>query len=156
MMFLKVYGDTIRYCFSWKKFLIWNGTCWEVDNDGVVEQMVSDFSPKMYRAELFMDNDEMRTEFEKHLLRFQSYPRMMYLYNLLKSAKEISVKSTELDLDKYLFNAEKQTINLKTGENHVPEQKDLLTKKSLFVYYKDAKCPTWEMFLMQIFNNDLD
>lgn len=66
------------------------------------------------------------------------------------------IQSTELDLDKYLFNAEKQTINLKTGETHVPKQKDLLTKKSLFVYDKNAKCPIWDMFLMQIFNNDLD
>jgi phage/plasmid-associated DNA primase len=29
-------------------------------------------------------------------------------------------------------------------------------KMNLFVYDKEAKCPTWEMFLMQIFNNDLD
>ena len=156
ILFLKVYGDTIRYCYSLKKFLVWNGTCWEFDNDGIVQQMVFNFSPKMFRAGLFMDDEQMQMEFEKSVLRFESYPRMMYLYNYLKSANEISVKPTELDLNKYLFNAEKNTINLKTGESKEPEQKDLITKKSLFVYDKNAKCPTWEMFLMQIFNNDLD
>ena len=25
--FLKAYGDTIRYCSKWNKFLLWNGTC---------------------------------------------------------------------------------------------------------------------------------
>ena len=156
ILFLNIYGDSIRYCYNLKKFLIWNGTCWEFDNDGVVRQLVFDFSPKMYRAGLFMEDEQMQIEYEKNVLRLESVPKMNYLYNYLQSAKEINVKPSELDLDHYLFNAEKKTIKLKNGEAYEPKQVDLLTKKSLFVYDKEAKCPTWEMFLMQIFNNDLD
>lgn len=156
ILFLNVYGDSIRYCYNLKKFLIWNGTCWEFDNDGVVRQLVFDFSPKMYRAGLFMDDEQMQIEYEKNVLRMESVQKMNYLYNYLQAAKEINIKPSELDLDRYLFNAEKKTIKLKNGEAYEPKQDDLLTKKSLFVYDKEAKCPTWEMFLMQIFNNDLD
>ena len=156
ILFLKVHGDSIRYCYSLKKFLIWNGTCWEFDNDGVVRQLVFDFAPRMYRAGLYMDDEEMQIEYEKNALRFESVPKMNYLYHYLQSAKEINIKASDLDLDYYLFNAEKKTVNLKTGETKEPEPNDLLTKKSIFVYDKAAKCPTWDMFLMQIFNNDLD
>ena len=38
--FLKAFGDKIRFCVKYNKFLIWNGTCWEVDNDGYVEEDV--------------------------------------------------------------------------------------------------------------------
>ena len=31
--FLKAYGDRIRYCLMWNKFLVWNGTCWEIDKN---------------------------------------------------------------------------------------------------------------------------
>ena len=154
--FIKAYGDRIRYCNSWKKFLIWNGTCWEADNDGFVENTVLEFIPRMYRGELFMNDLQMKVELEKHIIRSESYPRIQYLINLLKMAGEIKVKDSQFDLDKHLFNAEKKTVNLSTGETYDPKQEDLITKKSLFIYDKDAKCPTWEMFLMQIFHNDLE
>ena len=32
MYFLKAYGDRLRYCKMWNKFLIWNGVNWEIDN----------------------------------------------------------------------------------------------------------------------------
>ncbi|MBO4858236.1 MAG: hypothetical protein J5527_06965 [Treponema sp.] len=154
--FLKAYGDKIRYCYNWKKFLIWNETCWEIDNYGYVENLVSSFIPHMYPGELILNDPVLRMEFEKHLIRCESYPRIQYLYNLLKMAGEINVKDKQLDLDKYLFNAEKKTINLKSGDVYEPDQNDLITKKSLFIYDKDAKCPVWDMFLRQIFNNDID
>lgn len=154
--FIKVYGNKIRYCHSWKKFFIWNGTCWEADNDGFVEKTVLEFIPRLYRGELFMDDRRMQMEFEKHIIRSESYPRIQYLINLLKMAGEIKVKDSQFDQDKYLLNAEEKTVNLKTGETYEPKPEDLITKKSLFVYDKDAKCPTWDMFLMQIFHNDLE
>lgn len=154
--FIKAYGDRIRYCKSWEKFLIWNGTCWEVDNDGFVETTVIDFIPRMYRGELFLNDHQMQIELEKHIIKSESYPRIQYLINLLKMAGEIKVIDSQFDLDKHLFNAEKKTVNLSTGETYEPKPEDYITKKSLFVYDKDAKCPTWDMFLMQIFHNDYD
>ena len=103
-----------------------------------------------------MDDRRMQMEFEKHIIRSESYPRIQYLINLLKMAGEIKVKDSQFDQDKYLLNAEEKTVNLKTGETYEPKPEDLITKKSLFVYDKDAKCPTWDMFLMQIFHNDLE
>ena len=46
--FLRAYGDIIRYCYSWKKFLIWDGSNWIVDSRGQVESMCLKFVHKMY------------------------------------------------------------------------------------------------------------
>lgn len=154
--FLSAYGDKIRYCNGWKKFLIWNGTCWEADNDGFVEKTVLEFIPRMYRGELYMNDHQIQIELEKHIMKIESYQRILSLINLLKMAGEIKVKDSQFDQDKYFFNAEKKTVNLRTGESYEPKQEDLITKKSLFVYDKEAKCPSWDMFLMQIFHNDYE
>ena len=31
LYFLRAYEDKIRYCITWDKFLVWNGTNWEIE-----------------------------------------------------------------------------------------------------------------------------
>ena len=31
LYFLRAYQDKIRYCITWDKFLVWNGTNWEIE-----------------------------------------------------------------------------------------------------------------------------
>ena len=154
--FLKAYGDVIRYCISWKKFLLWNGTCWEVDSGNHVSSMVMDFVHKMYRGQRVINDLNLQRAFERHLIRSESYHKIQSLYNLIKKADEIKVEDVQLDLDKNLFNVEGKTFNLKTGKWQKPAPENLITKKSKFIYDKEANCPTWEKFLMQIFNNDYE
>ena len=153
--FLKAFGDRIRFCVTWNKFLIWNGTCWQTDTRSSVESMCVKFVHKMYRGLRFISDLQLQKDFEKHLIKSESFRRIQALVGLVKVSEEIIVEDFELDKDEYLFNVKEITLNLKNGKGIVPEPKHLITKKSNFIYEKDAKCPTWDMFLMQIFNNDL-
>ena len=153
--FLKAFGDRIRFCVTWNKFLIWNGTCWQTDTRSSVESMCVKFVHKMYRGLRFISDLQLQKDFEKHLIKSESYRRIQALVGLVKVSEEIIVEDFELDKDEYFFNVKEITLNLKNGKGIVPEPKHLITKKSNFIYEKDAKCPTWDMFLMQIFNNDL-
>lgn len=154
--FVKAYIDRIRYCISWKKFLLWNGTCWEVDKAGYVEDLVINFIHKMYRGLRVINDLRLQVAFERHLIKSESYRRLQSLINLLKITRDIKVVDEDLDNNTYLFNVEGKTLNLKTRRINKPDQKQLITKKSLFVYDKNAKCSTWDKFLMQVFNDDLD
>lgn len=154
--FLKAYGDTIKYCITWNKFLIWNGTCWEIDKMGHVEEMCVDFLHKMYRGLRVINDIYLRTAFEKHLIKSESYRRIISLIGLIKMSNQIKVSDENLDKDDYFFNVSNFTIDLKNNELLSPDFSMLITKKSRFIYEKDAKCPTWNMFLMQIFNNDYE
>ncbi|MCR5764912.1 MAG: DUF5906 domain-containing protein [Treponema sp.] len=154
--FLKAYGDTIKYCITWNKFLIWNGTCWEIDKMGHVEEMCVDFLHKMYRGLRVINDIYLRTAFEKHLIKSESYRRIISLIGVIKMSNQIKVSDENLDKDDYFFNVSNFTIDLKNNELLAPDSSMLITKKSRFIYEKDAKCPTWNMFLMQIFNNDYE
>ena len=153
--FLKAYGDIIRYCITWNKFLFWNGTNWDIDTRGRVAERCKKFVHKMYRGMRYITDRQLEAAFEKHLIKSESFRRIQALEGLLKISEEIKVEDFELDRDNYLFNVEGWTLNLKNGRSKVPNAKDLITKKSRFIYEKDADCPVWKMFLMQIFNKDL-
>ncbi len=153
--FLKAFGDKIRFCVKYNKFLVWNGTCWEVDNDGYVEEECVEFVHQMYRGLRFITDLELQRAFEKHLIKSESFRRIQSLIGLLKMSKAIKVRDSDLDTDNYLFNTEKLTLDLKNGKGLPPNPKNLSTKKSVFIYKDDAQCPIWDKFLMQIFDNDL-
>ena len=154
--FLKAFGNKIRYCLMWNKFLIWNGTCWEIDKKGKVEEDCVDFVHHMYRGLRVITDLQLQKDFEKHLIKSESFRRIQALVGLLKMSKDIKVSDEELDTDNYLFNVNGITLNLKNGKGFPPEPTNLITKRSKFIYDKDAKCPTWDMFLLQIFNKDTD
>ncbi len=154
--FLKAFGNKIRYCLMWNKFLIWNGTCWEIDKKGKVEEDCVDFVHHMYRGLRVITDLQLQKDFEKHLIKSESFRRIQALVGLLKMSKDIKVSDDELDTDNYLFNVNGITLNLKNGKGFPPEPTNLITKRSKFIYDKDAKCPTWDMFLLQIFNKDTD
>ena len=152
--FIKAYSEKVRYCISWNKFLIWNGTCWQIDTRGRVEEMCVDFIHKMYRALRSIDDLQLKILFEKHLVRSENYRRIQGMVGLLKMSKDLKVEDFEMDKDHLLFNTQTHTINLRTGKIRDPSNKDLITNKSRFVFQKDAKSPTWNLFLQQIFNKD--
>lgn len=154
--FLKAYGNMIRYCITWNKFLFWNGTNWEVDHRGRVEEKCVDFIHQMYRGLRVITDRQLQAAFEKHLIKSESFRRIQAVIGLLKMSAQIKVEDYELDTDIYLFNVDGITLNLKTGKGKDPCFKNLITKKSRFIYEKNADCPIWKMFLMQIFNNDFD
>ncbi len=153
--FLKAYGDVIRYCITWNKFLYWNGTNWEVDNRGRVEEKVVDFIHQMYRGLRIINDKVLAAAFEKHLIKSESLRRIQAIIGLLKMSGSIKTEDWELDTDIYLFNIEGLTLNLKNGKAKEPSIKNLITKKSRFIYNRDAECPTWNLFLLQIFNKDM-
>ena len=154
--FLKAYGEKIRYCIMWNKFLIWNGTCWEIDKKGRVEEDCVDFVHQMYRGLRVITDRQLQAAFEKHLIKSESFRRIQALVGLLKMSRSIKVSDDELDSDNYLFNVKENTLDLRNGKGLLPDPKHLITKRSKFIYSKDAKCPIWDMFLMQIFNNDYE
>lgn len=154
LYFLRAYQDIIRYCKTLDKFLVWNGTNWELDVRGFVEERIPIFIHQMYRIQRYIPDQLLKQDFEKHLIKSESFRRIQAIIGLLKMQPAIKVIEKDLDTDNYLFNVDKLTLNLKTGKAKEPNIKHLITKKSNFIYDKDADCPTWKLFLMQIFEKD--
>jgi len=68
----------------------------------------------------------------------------------------LEVEPEALDTQLTLINMKNGTLDLRTGKllPHRPE--DMLTKTTGVTYDKDAKCPDWEEFILQISDGDRD
>jgi putative DNA primase/helicase len=66
---------------------------------------------------------------------------------------DLNVKTDNLDADPWLLNVENGTIDLRTGELREHRAEDLITKIVRVKYDKNADCPIWKHFLMEIMSN---
>ncbi|GHU68900.1 hypothetical protein FACS189450_00680 [Spirochaetia bacterium] len=146
------YGKDIRYNAPWKKWLVWNGAYWELDEG----YMVHDKGLQMIRgiyAELIKTADYRdRLDIEKHAVQSESARRRKAFIEVASWIPDLNVKTDHLDTNPWLLNVENGTIDLRTGELREHRQEDMITKIAHVTYDKNADCPIWRNFLMEIMN----
>jgi putative DNA primase/helicase len=153
---LTEYGKDIRYNALWKKWIVWNGCQWEMD-DGY---LIHDRGLKMIRGiyeELLKTSDiRDRLEIEKHAMQSESARRRKALIEVASWIPELNVKTDCLDKDPWLFNVKNGTIDLQTGELREHRPEDLITRIANVDYDRNADCPAWKHFVMEIMNYNTD
>lgn len=60
------------------------------------------------------------------------------------------------DSDPLLFQVENGVVDLRTGELRDAKLEDYLLSRSPVTYNADAKCPRWDLFLKEVFENKTD
>jgi len=87
-------------------------------------------------------------------MKSQSRARLSAMIDLGESERAIVRFTSHFDRDSWLFNCANGTLDLQTGKlsDHDPAQ--LLTHCSPVDYDPGATCPTWERFLLEIFDDD--
>ncbi|GHU81843.1 hypothetical protein FACS189468_5180 [Spirochaetia bacterium] len=146
------YGKDIRYNAPWKKWLVWNGAYWELDEG----YMVHDKGLQMIRgiyAELIKTADYRdRLDIEKHAMQSESARRRKAFIEVASWIPDLNVKTDHLDTNPWILNVENGTVDLRTGELREHRQEDMITKIAHVTYDKNADCPIWRNFLMEIMN----
>jgi putative DNA primase/helicase len=149
---LTEHGKDIRYNALWKKWLVWNGSHWEMD-DGY---LIHDRGLKMIRGiydELLKTSDYRdRLDIEKHAMQSESARRRKALIEVASWIPELNIKTDCLDKDPWLFNVKNGTIDLRTGDFREHKQEDLITRVANVDYDQNADCPVWKQFIMEIMN----
>jgi putative DNA primase/helicase len=150
------YGTDIRYNAPWKKWLVWNGKYWELDEG----YLVHDKGLRMIRgiyAELLQTADyRERYDLEKHAIQSESARRRKAFIEVASWIPDLNVKTDNLDPNPWLLNVENGTVDLKTGEMREHRQEDMITKIARVTYDKNADCPIWKQFLMEIMNYNVE
>jgi putative DNA primase/helicase len=150
------YGSDIRYNAPWKKWLVWNGRYWELDEG----YLVHDKGLRMIRGiygELLQTADYRdRLDIERHAMQSESARRRKAFIEVASWIPELNVKTDDLDKDPWLLNVENGTVDLQTGELREHLQGDMITKIAHVSFDKEAECPIWKKFLMEIMNYNAD
>jgi putative DNA primase/helicase len=159
------YGPDIRYNTPWKKWLVWNGAYWELDEGYLIHDRGLRMIRNIYRELLQTAGCRERQDIEKHAMYRTKSPReSMRLLKCCASnfdkafvevaswIPDLNVNTDNLDTNPWLLNVENGTIDLRTGELREHRAEDRITKIARVKYDKDAGCPIWKNFLMEIMN----
>ena len=142
------HGRNLRYCWLWRKWLVWDGMRWVKDDTGEVYRLAKETVSSIYQEAAAAPNDEARKELGKHATRSEAGARIKEMVDLARS--DVPVMPDELDASPDLLNTESGTIDLRTGELREHRREDLITKIAPTTYRPDAAAPTWEAFLERV------
>jgi putative DNA primase/helicase len=142
------HGRNLRYCWLWRKWLVWDGKRWVKDDTGEVYRLAKETVSSIYQEAAAAPNDETRKEIGKHATRSEAGARIKEMVDLARS--DVPVMPDELDASPDLLNTESGTIDLRTGELREHRREDLITKIAPTTYGPDAAAPTWEAFLERV------
>jgi putative DNA primase/helicase len=156
--FVDLFGDSVRYCYTEKKWYYYNSMKWCVDNIGVVLRM-ADKSVEAMKAEarLYLQADEenggdMSKAFEKHMKASRSNKSKKAMLNEVEH--HIPVLPAQMDKYRMALNTPSGIINLKNGEVRAHNPEYYFTKITSVDCSQTAECPRWLAFLDDIFAGD--
>jgi putative DNA primase/helicase len=150
------HGRDIRYNAPWKKWIVWNGKRWELDDGYLIHDRGLQMIRGIY-AELLKTSDYRdRLDIEKHAMQTESARRRKAFVEAASWIPELNVKTDNLDNDPWLLTVRNGTIDLRTGEIREQRPEDLITKIANVDYDRNADCPEWKKFVMEIMNYNTD
>ena len=147
---ITLYGDRLRYCHAFKRWLVWDGRRWAVDD---VE----------HARHLSQDSQDMILEFARQALAAKNQTAAKFaatclnskgITNALREAQpHLGIRPAELDTDPDLLNCRNGTLNLKTGRLREHRRADFITKLVHRDHRPEARCPLFLAFLNRITAN---
>lgn len=136
-----LYGDDYRYVPAWKKFIVWTGKRWEIDDGSIMGQLAEQVVRAMYAEAAQIDDKSDRKAMNAHANGSESLSRRNAMIGTLKNRRTVS--PSELDTDDYLLNVNNGTIDLRTGNLKQHDRQDLITKLAPVDFDPKAKAPLW-------------
>jgi len=162
------HGEELRYCHPWRRWLVWDGRRWRIDEDGEIVRRAVDVRQGIYAEAAALSaeaantvDDSKRKELASKAQATltwakgsESRVRINAMIELAQSLPGIPVAPDELDAAPWLLNVQNGTLDLRTGELRPHRREDMLTKLAPVAYDPEAECPTWLSFLARIFDGN--
>jgi putative DNA primase/helicase len=144
------HGKDIRYNAAWKKWVVWNGSHWEMDEGALIHERGLETVRNIYDEVLKTDDWRERMEIEKYAMLSESMRRREAFVKAASVIKALNITSDDLDRNPWLLNVKNGTIDVTTGEFREHRQEDMITKIANVEYNPQADCPLWKQFIREI------
>lgn len=158
--FVDLFGDKVRYCYTDKRWLWYDGRKWCTDMTGTVKRLADKAVACMAaEAKVYaqLDADEgtdMAKAFEKHMKSCRSNKSKNAM--LSEVMHHVPVLPAQMDRFKTVLNTPGGVIDLRSGGISPHDPMTYLTKMTAVEYSENADCPRWLAFLDDIFRKDKD
>jgi putative DNA primase/helicase len=150
------HGQDLRYCHLSKKWWVWTGKVWAVDNSGEVRRRAKLAIATIYGEAGTAPDEDSRKKIAGHALRSEHDSRIKGMLSLAESEPGIPISPGQMDANPWLLNCRNGTIDLKTGALRPHNRADLITRLAPVEFDPLAPCPLWEKFLDHIQKSNQD
>lgn len=150
---VRLHRQYLRYIPEFKKWLVWDGSRWMIDEDGEIMRRAKDAATTIYveaKHAAEVGKQDKADKLASHASKSQSANRLKAMIELAQSEPGMPLRTTVLDQDNYLLCVTNGVINLRTGDLCVPCREDYITKQVQVVYDPTALAPKFIEFLTQI------
>jgi putative DNA primase/helicase len=141
-----LYGESLRYCHKWKKWLVWDGRRWKNDATAGVMRCAQKTARKMLKSAAKITDPELRKNAFKWAIHTDNTYGLKAMVEVAQAFEGIATAPEEFDADPMLLNLQNGTFDLRTCTSRPHNPKDLITKMCQVDYAPNAKCPVWEQF----------
>ncbi|GAN35009.1 MAG: hypothetical protein DYG83_18335 [Candidatus Brocadia sp. AMX2] len=150
------HANKIRFCFAWKKWLVWDGKIWRIDNDGKILRLAKDTIRCLYEEAGEIADKYERQTLAKWAIASEAENRLRAMISLAQSEPSVPISPDRLDINPFFLNCLNGTIDLRTGQLKPHDPQDYITKIIPVEYTPDSQCSLWIEFLETIFNWNYD
>ena len=144
------HGADLRYCHPWRRWLVWDGRRWAIDDTGEIRRRAKDTTRAIYAEASQLADENARKARAKWAMGSENRTRLDAMIYLAQSEAGIPVLPDELDADPWLLTVNNGTLDLRTGELRPHAPTDFITKLGPVDYDPDAEAPIWMAFLNRI------
>ena len=151
--FVDRYGQKVRFYGEQGYWLVWDGTRWKADAQGIEIQT---FAEESVQAILEMEDATNSKEVRKHYKSSATHTKIKAFLALAQKDSRVHVKAESLDRDPMLLCCQNGTLDLSTGKLREFAPSDMITKMSGTAY--DPTCPTplFSKFVNEIVCGDVE
>ena len=144
------HGEGLRYCHPWRRWLVWDGRRWAIDDTGEIRRRAKETTRAIYAEASQLADENARKSRAKWAMGSENRTRLDAMIYLAQSETGIPVIPDNLDADTWLLTVNNGTLDLRTGELRPHDPTDFITKLTPVDYHPDAEAPTWTGFLYRI------
>lgn len=154
--FVDRYGDIVRYSYTHKKFYVYDGSVWKLDDMGqvrlLIDATIEDLKNEKIKVPDDMDEEEAQKAFRRFIKTSRSNNKKTAIMNEIKH--RLSIGTNEFDEDDMALNVQNGFIDLSNGEVYPHELNKYFSKIANFDYTDKESPDTWLDFLNEIFDYD--
>jgi putative DNA primase/helicase len=135
MRLVRDHGKDIRYNAAWKKWIVWTGRYWQIDEGYLIHEKGLAVIHSIYDELLKFDDYRDRMEIEKYALQSEALRRRKAFIEAASLMREMNITSNDVDQDPWLFNCGNGTIDIRKGEFREHRREDMITNNHTITTY---------------------
>jgi len=148
--FTEKFHEKLSFCGPWKKWMVWDGNCWKVDDSFIAvdhaRQIVREVNSEL------LDRTDLGEKRYRMANAIATHRTMSSIERIAKTDRRHVIVPADFDSDPWLLNTPDGVIDLRTGSMRPPRRDDFLTKST--AVGPGGKCPLWLQYLDEATQSD--